>query len=50
MIVIPWVLAPMISTGVAYASLATGLVPMTTGAVSYTHLVCPVAVLKELQK
>ena len=31
MIVIPWVLAPMISTGVAYASMATGLVPMTTG-------------------
>lgn len=31
MILIPWVLAPMISTGVAYLSMSTGLVPMTTG-------------------
>lgn len=30
-IVIPWVLAPMVSTLVAYFAMATGLVPLTTG-------------------
>lgn len=30
-IIIPWILAPMVATGVAYFAMATGLVPMTTG-------------------
>lgn len=30
-IVIPWILAPILATGVAYFAMATGLVPMTTG-------------------
>lgn len=30
-IAIPWILAPIVATGVAYFAMATGLVPMTTG-------------------
>ena len=30
-IAIPWILAPMVSTLVAYLAMASGIVPMTTG-------------------